>query len=218
MKRFYIPWVILILAGIITTGSYIYKNSYISRKQQKEVMEDAGIKKSNGIKLIYKKPETKAREKAGNKAVPMPDKAIDLSGMQKKNPDVCGFIYMPDTPVMYPVMRSPDDAYLYKDYHESRSYHGSIFTRSDISSDPLVLFGHNMRDGTMFASIKKFRDSSYSRKHKYVYIYTDNGWRAYKFMDFKVISPDYDRFSRNRLYLITCQGKNDRFLTEWEPV
>ena len=221
MKRINRAGIALILAGIVLTAVYMYRYEYRDSYRKKEAMSDAGI--SDGI--IMKKSKKKSCQKDSKNCnrgqdenIPMPYKNIDLAALHKKNGDVCGYIMIPDSIISYPVMYSPDDTYLHKDYHKDYSYHGSIYTRHRTDSYPLVLFGHNMRDGTMFASIKRYADASYRKKHRYAYLYTNKGWQIYKFDSFKIISPDYDDFRDDRMYLVTCQGKEDRFLTEWKPV
>jgi len=102
-----------------------------------------------------------------------------LAGLKEINSDFIGWIYIEDV-LDYPVVRGPDnDLYLDKTFSRKSNPAGAIFMDSRNSSgfgDPVcVLYGHNMKDGTMFAKLHKYRDSSFMADHPYVYVVTLEG-------------------------------------------
>lgn len=88
------------------------------------------------------------------------------------NPDLVGWITIPDTNIDYPVMQTPDspDFYLKRDFNKNDNARGCVYVREvcDVfaPSDNLTLYGHCMRDGSMFANVSNFKDKDYwlSRK------------------------------------------------------
>src|SRR5690625_4446140 len=97
-------------------------------------------------------------------------KAADSNGIRsgfdellKQNEDVVGWITINDTQVDYPILHSSDNVeYLTENYYGDESRAGSIFMdyRNDITSSDLntVIYGHRMRDGSMFQQLTKYLD------------------------------------------------------------
>lgn len=102
---------------------------------------------------------------------------IDFEALQNKNPDIYSWIKIPGTVIDYPVLRSMGDQefYLHHDADGNESVYGSIFSqdlnRKDYTDFLTVLYGHNMRDYSMFGSLHLFREAGAMRDNKFVYIY-----------------------------------------------
>ena len=109
-----------------------------------------------------------------------------------------GWINVPETKINYPVMYSGDnDFYLHRAVDGSYLRVGSIFLdyrcNSDFASRINILYAHNMSDGSMFADVIKFIDSSYFDSHNYGWLSTPNA--VYKIDFFSVSQPEnYDDF------------------------
>lgn len=89
-----------------------------------------------------------------------------------RNPDTVGWITIADTKINYPVMQTPDnpDYYLTRDFNKAWSAWGAIYAGEifDINrpSDNIVLYGHHMKDGSMFAGLDKFKTQSFWQTHQ----------------------------------------------------
>lgn len=119
--------------------------------------------------------------------VPIPEKNVDFQDLQNNvNGDICAWIYIPDTKVDYPVLQHPtdDSYYLSHNLNGTTGYPGCIYMESINSAgftDPdTVLYGHNMKNGNMFAAIRNYADNEFMDTHPYVYIYTPTGVSIYK--------------------------------------
>ena len=101
---------------------------------------------------------------------------IDFDALKKINPDIVGWIYIPDTLVDYPILVGDNDRYyLNHDYQGNWSSIGSIFGYAgvDLNKDNHVcLFGHNMISQQMFGGLDNWKSQEYADSHKYCYIYT----------------------------------------------
>ncbi len=89
----------------------------------------------------------------------------------KQNEDVVGWITIDDTQVDYPILHSSDNVeYLTRNYYGDESRAGSIFMdyRNDITSSNLntVIYGHRMKDGSMFQQLTKFLDQEFFETHR----------------------------------------------------
>ncbi len=118
--------------------------------------------------------EQAADDPAGAEEDPLfPDKApitVDWEALQAQNPDVVGWIYCKDTVVNYPVLQARDnDKYLHTMIDGRYNDAGSIFM--DCLCDPqladlaTILYGHHMKDGSMFAMLHNYTRQEYYEEH-----------------------------------------------------
>lgn len=98
----------------------------------------------------------------------------------KFNNKVIGWISIKDNDVVnYPIIQSYDNEYyLHHLYNDTYNSAGSIFVdyRNDgLENKHTIIYGHNMKNGSMFSSIKKYQSQYYADEHRYIYIATPNG-------------------------------------------
>ena len=89
------------------------------------------------------------------------------------NTDLVGWIAIDGTAVNYPVMQTPDrvDYYLYRDFFHKDSKHGCIYAREQCdvnNSDNVVIYGHRMKDGSMFNNLLLYKDRDYYEDRRYI--------------------------------------------------
>ena len=107
-------------------------------------------------------------------------KIIDFAALQQRNPDVKGWIDIPDTKVSYPILQGEtNDTYIHSDIDKKEFRAGSIFIASE-NENPFtdlntVIYGHNMKNGSMFNNIKSYTEQDFTNEHPYVYIYLPDG-------------------------------------------
>lgn len=104
---------------------------------------------------------------------------IDWAKLKNMNDDLVGWLYIPDTVIQYPIVAGDDnDYYLTHTFDKTENACGSIFmdkgNKKDYSSDNTILHGHNMKNGTMFGSLRDFEDKSYWQSHRYIWIIREN--------------------------------------------
>lgn len=104
------------------------------------------------------------------------DVLIKYQELYRANKDFMGWLKIDGTDIDYPVMYTPDEReyYLHKDFDGEYSYAGCLFidnlctpTGDDIS-DNIIIYGHNMKSGTMFHQLTLYRDENFYRDHKYI--------------------------------------------------
>ena len=110
----------------------------------------------------------------------IPEIEINFKGLKEINEDAVAWLYSPGTVIDYPVMQANDYSY-YLDRLPDRTYNanGSLFidynSASDFSDKLTVIYGHHMRSGAMFGSLKGYKEQSYYDDNPYMYLYTENG-------------------------------------------
>ncbi len=111
---------------------------------------------------------------------------VDFSELVDINEDVFAWIYMEDTVVNYPVLQGENNLYyLDKTYWKKYLASGSIYLDSDnerdMSDAHSIIYGHNMKNHTMFGDLSDFRDAEYLKEHPYVDLFlVDGTWLRYE--------------------------------------
>ena len=118
--------------------------------------------------------------------IEIPQKNLDWDALHKVNADIYAWIYVPDTTVDYPVLQHPTDNSYYLDYNMdgSKGYPGCIYTENyntkDFTDPHTVIYGHNLKDQTMFSSLHNFEDKDLVDEDHYIYIYTEDQVYVYQ--------------------------------------
>lgn len=131
---------------------------------------------------------------------------IDWNGLMAKNSDVVGWIRL-DSGANYPIVQTKDnDYYLHRGIDKGYLAAGSIFM--DCNNSPkwsdknTIIYGHNMKNGSMFGLNRKYWDQDYGKNHPYFYVYTPDGcykYRIFATMTVKDGSEPYTiRFANNK--------------------
>lgn len=104
---------------------------------------------------------------------------IDFKSLKSVNDDVVGWIYVEAVPdINYPVVHGEDnETYLHHTYEKNYNFAGTIFVdyenKGDFDDCNTIVYGHNMKNGSMFAQLKKFSSNSDTyEKSKYFWIFT----------------------------------------------
>lgn len=145
---------------------------------------------------------------------------VDYSALYAQNSDMVGWIKIQDTNINYPVVQSVDnpDFYLKHGFDKSYSDYGCPYVQENCDvqfpSDNIVIYGHNMKNGSMFADLEKFKSEEFWQNHKtfsfdtltdhHVYeivaviktvVYTDSpaSFKYYRFVD-ATSESDFDEF------------------------
>lgn len=133
----------------------------------------------------------------------VPDLKVNFKGLSSINADVVSWIYMPGVDISYPVVRGKDnDYYLQHTFEKNVSLSGAIFMDYQDSPDLVgfntFIYGHNMRNGTMFGSLKKYlQDETLIQDAPYFYLYLKDGSvKKYRIFAYYQDDGNSDTYSR----------------------
>lgn len=106
--------------------------------------------------------------------------SVDFDTLRETGPDIIGWLTLPDTAINYPVTQTEDNEYyLYHLYDGTYNKVGCLFAdyenKADFSDRNIIIYGHNMRDGSMFATLNEYDEQSYFDAHKQMYLVTPDG-------------------------------------------
>ena len=165
-------YVLLVILGVIflAAGGYLFlvwedyhEASAGYQKLQKFIIEKPNVEKdSKGQPKNQEKPEENLPE-------------IDFDGLRAMNGDIVAWIQIPGIGVDYPVVQGKDNEhYLHYTFDGKANKAGSIFldyrNRADFTDSKVILYGHNMKDGSMFSNLKKYRDADFRKERGRVLI------------------------------------------------
>lgn len=133
-------------------------------------------------------PYEKSVKQIEEAGVTIPNIEVNLEELQQTvNPDIYAWIYIPGTKVNYPILQHPTDDSYYLNYNldGKKGYPGCIYTEKtynnkDFRDVNTVLYGHNMKNGTMFGSLHRYEDEEFFYENRYIYVYTQERVLAYK--------------------------------------
>ena len=129
---------------------------------------------------------------------------VDFDKLLSINPDTIGWIRFENPEkISYPVVKTSDnDKYLKTTFEGKTNSAGAIFADAggskDFSDKNTFLYGHNMKNGSMFGQLRKYKTESFCKENPYFYIYTPDG-KEIKYQVFSVCvvedtSQSYDKY------------------------
>lgn len=166
MKKKYVAGTIVIgIAAVICAaiGVHEYFLQSHAGKEYEEIRGETG----SGVSQEKEKESEKAAEN-----IP-----IDFTALQKRNPEVYAWITIPGTAIDYPILQSETDNsyYLTHTIDRAESPEGAIFTENyntkDFKDPNTVIYGHDMKNGSMFQNLHKYQDRDFFDKNREVIIY-----------------------------------------------
>lgn len=204
---------LLLSAAAVLAGVKIYSEL---RKQQKE-KEDFAV-----VSQIAEPAVTAAQTESEPTEQPAAER--NIQALIAENADCIGWLSIDGTNISYPVMHTPSDPqkYLRRNFYGKYSQSGVPFLdgRCNLQNTNLIIYGHNMKNGTMFSNLKKYVDRDFLNAHRTVKFETADGIRYFTVT--KVLRTDitdawYDRITADdgrHLILSTCygSGKDGRLL------
>jgi sortase B len=196
MKKWMSNALIAVFAVVFLVSAGFLVNYFIEGAQQQDRYEDLSdtrqeltprpdISPENVDKPPVKPTLTEVTDpETGEKVSLLPD----FADLYVQNNDLVGWLTIPGTKIDYPVMQTPHepDYYLYRDFDKKDSKRGCLYIwpANDIfaPSDNITIYGHHMRDGSMFGQLKKFRDKSFRDKNPYIFFDSIRELHTYEIM------------------------------------
>lgn len=120
----------------------------------------------------------------------------DLAALAAENPDCVGWLTIPDTGIDYPVMHTPEDPehYLRRDFYGSSANGGTPFldgrNLAETENQNLIVYGHNMMDGSMFKPLINYLDGDFQAAHRDIFLELDG--KQYHYEVLTVVETSVD--------------------------
>ena len=175
LRRISLAVLSVLLSAIAALSGFMVYTQLSDRQKEKEEFDTL----AEMVEVTPEKPNDET-------AVPTDDTSEpvrDLSGLFAQNSDCNGWLCIPDTQLSYPVMHTPDNPqkYLRRSFYGEYSQSGVPFLdwRCDLQSDHLIVYGHNMKNGTMFGNLTGYTDAYFAAEHPVIDLQTAAGLSRY---------------------------------------
>lgn len=166
--------ILLVVCFILFIGSlfYIVYNQYKMKKEGKQLeeLQQSIIENPENVDIVEgtqkESLETETQEEEEQQILPQ------YEDLYQENQDLFGWIKIDDTPIDYPVMQTFDDPtfYIHRDWDKNESQTGLplIDARCTLKSENIIIYSHNMKNGTMFGSLKRYNEKSFYDEHQII--------------------------------------------------
>ena len=167
-KKLIIIIYIILVFLIVISIKYILKEFYWKKEAIKETKIIDTIE-------IDEKKVTKESSK----------KMLQVRSLKQENQDIIGFLEIENTNISYPVVQGKDNEfYMTHNYKKEKSKNGAIFLDKNydwnIESNNLLIYGHNLNNGTMFQELLKYENEDYYKKHPIILFTTEDEEKKYE--------------------------------------
>ena len=103
--------------------------------------------------------------------------SVDFEKLKQENSDIIAWLYCEGTPINYPVVQAEDNSYyLHRRTDGTYNMSGTLFAdylnKGDFTDNNTIIYGHNMKNGTMFGTIIKYGNQEYFNEHPEMYLLT----------------------------------------------
>lgn len=199
---------LLLSAAAVLAGANIYSEL---KERQKEKKDFAAVSQIAEPTVTTAQTETEPTEQ--------PAAERNIQALITENADCIGWLSIDGTNISYPVMHTPSNPqkYLRRNFCGKYSQSGVPFLdgRCDLQSINLIIYGHNMKNGTMFSDLKRYLDRDFLNAHRTVIFGTADGIRYFTVTEvLKTNTSDawYNRITAKGgsrcLILSTCYGSD----------
>lgn len=208
-KILVVAGIILIIVALIIGGYGLYQ--VLSEENAGKVYEE--LKVEYDIEPLIDIPQVEEEE------VEIP---IDFESLKAEYPDIYAWITIPGTQIDYPIVQHPTDNsyYLNHTVDGRKKVEGAIFTENYNSTDfedpNTVIYGHNMKNGSMFKGLHKYKDKQFFEENSEIVIYQEGRVLRYKIFAAYVydsrhlmLSFDFDDVNIFRSYLNSVLTKKE---------
>lgn len=214
---------LLLSAAAVLSGVKIHSEL---KERQKEKKDFASVAEIAKLPMTEAPAESVTDTKTETSAEPteQPVAGHNIQALIAENADCIGWLSIDGTSISYPVMYTPSEPqkYLRRSFYGKYSQSGVPFLdgRCSTVGGNLIIYGHNMKNGTMFSDLKKYLNTDFLNSHRTVRLETADGVFLFTVTEVRrtnTADPWYDRTTcedGRRLILSTCygSGKDGRLL------
>ncbi len=224
MKKALFIAIMVLLLGAFGISAFMVGDYLLDGKKQADRNEElAQMVASGSTTAAATLPQSTVPAETTAPAVtgPTEPKVLEpYAGLYELNNDMVGWLQIPNTDLKYPVMQTPaeKDYYLYRDFDKGESKRGAIYAweTADINkpSDNITMFGHNMKDGSMFATLNNYVNQYFWEDNKMIVFDTLYEYHTYKiFAVFKTTATLNKGFEYHKFVDAANQAEFDEFVS-----
>ncbi len=171
-------WICLLIFLAAVAAGVIYRTEQGKKEDAYEKLAEEVTQEP----ISEEEPEPEEEKEEEKAEIP-----VDFETLKEENPDIYAWIRIPDTGIDYPILQNAEDDDYYLDHNldGSEGRPGAIYTQYSYNSgcfadNVTVIYGHNMRDNSMFGSLSDYLDEDFRNHHSEIQIYTPEQILTYR--------------------------------------
>ncbi len=167
------------------------ENSYaVDQEQESENIDN--LEDDDALQSISGQEVRTVFEDGEEKTLPVLKNPIDFTQLLSVNSDIVGWLRIRALDISYPVVQGKDnDYYLHRTFEKTDNFAGCLFVNSynmgDFTDQNTIIYGHNMKNGSMFGKLKNFSDPEVFKKSRYFWIFTPDFIYQYRIFSASVV-------------------------------
>lgn len=201
---------ILIFGAVFCFSAFMVGRDYLEAKKEAEAFDSLNrlaaeyaseasdeVPSSEPVSSILEAPDPEKTEEWEK----LLKEAAGYAALQGENADYAGWLKIPGTRIDYPVMdrESDPEYYLRRAFDGSHASGGTLFLgeASGVDTECLIIYGHNMKNGSMFGTLDSYKQADYWKEHPLIRFYVDGTPRTYEIfaaVETRVLYEDEDGF------------------------
>ena len=160
---------------LLTISLYFLMGFFMQERQDNQLQQELQ-------ELMQKREDEPEEDVSGDSLIEVD---AGILALHEENPDCIGWLTIDGTQIDYPVMYRPEDKnyYLHRDFNGEYSANGCLFLAEECvpgDSDNLIIYGHHMNSGKMFADLEKYKDEGFYEEHPTILFRTIWGNEQYQ--------------------------------------
>ena len=177
MRRFIAGILMIVSIILLTISIYFLMGMFIQERQDNQLQQELQ-------ELMQEKEDEPGENSSGDSFIEVD---AGILALHEENPDCIGWLTIEGTKIDYPVMYRPGDKnyYLHRDFNGDYSANGCLFLAEECvsgDSDNLIIYGHHMNSGKMFADLEKYKDKGFYEEHPTILFRTIWGNEQYQIL------------------------------------
>ena len=167
------------------------ENSYAADQEQESENID-NLEDDDALQSISGQEVRTVFEDGEEKTLPVLKNPIDFTQLLSVNSDIVGWLRIRALDISYPVVQGKDnDYYLHRTFEKTDNFADCLFVNSynmgDFTDQNTIIYGHNMKNGSMFGKLKNFSDPEVFKKSRYFWIFTPDFIYQYRIFSASVV-------------------------------
>ena len=190
--------IVCVVAAIVTfISAFMFIRTLMRMVRERQVYDELNAlvmqnTSENDIPTIYLYTRDSEESESDNLVDETPHILPEYETVYNMNNDLFGWISIADTPISYPVMYTPENPeyYLHRAFDETEAISGCLFidAKCHDGGGIYIIYGHHMRDESMFGSLPQYADEAYREEHPLIQFNT-----LYSYGEYEVVAAFYSK-------------------------
>jgi sortase B len=212
---------ILVILGVVQTIVYIVGSIEHKAEEQRlaKLLGQPFYKEETAIETAPQTIEAQTETETEIETQTTPAMLEKFTSLYNENPDIVGWLTIDGTKIDYPVMQNEDDEYyLHRDFYGNEDKYGCLYVRNSADvftpGTNIIIYGHNMKDGSMFGTLKNYQSEDYYKEHPTITfdtLYEERTYQVIAVFYSQVYNTDDDVFKYYKFYQADTKGEFDDF-------